>query len=57
MFRRDIFVNEEDNIKQYDESIEIKHLQDENNLLKDIIDRAAAAIADVVQVNSKEIYS
>ncbi|CAF3355927.1 unnamed protein product [Rotaria socialis] len=41
--------NREDNSKQEKESTEIRNLEEENNLLKDIIDQAAISIADVVQ--------
>ncbi|CAF3962655.1 unnamed protein product [Rotaria magnacalcarata] len=41
--------NQENNSKQEKESTEIRNLEEENNLLKDIIDQAAISIADVVQ--------
>ncbi|CAF1032822.1 unnamed protein product [Rotaria sordida] len=41
--------NEENNLKQKNESIEIKNLKEENNLLKNIIEQAAISITDVVQ--------
>lgn len=37
---------------QDDSSNEINHLKDEKHLLKDIIDRAAASIVDLIQVSN-----
>ncbi|CAF4805324.1 unnamed protein product [Rotaria sp. Silwood1] len=44
-----LLFNEENNLKEKNESIEIKNLKEENNLLKNIIEQAAISITDVVQ--------
>lgn len=43
--------NEQHNNDQEHESIEIKNLKQENNLMKAIIHQAAMSIVDIVQVN------
>ena len=53
-FRINLFVNEEKDFKEEDQSIQMNYLKEENYLLKDIIDRAATSIADVIQVYRKE---
>jgi hypothetical protein len=40
-------------MKYNEEPIQMNNLKEENNLLKDIIDRAAISIADVIQVYHK----
>jgi hypothetical protein len=49
-FRTTSIFQEENKIKQENESLEINYLKEENYLLRDIIDQAATSIADVVQV-------
>jgi hypothetical protein len=56
-FRTPIVQNQDDIIIQKEESIEVKNLKEENSLLKEIINRAATSITDVVQVYSKGFLS
>ena len=52
-FRTEIVSEEENSMEKQEDSIELKNLKEENNLLRNIIDRAAKIISDVVQVEKK----